>query len=70
MCVCFNLVKLNICDVPGAPGFLETLNALSWVLERRVAPFPRFVEDVGEEGLLAVRSDLRVYRILCKRGEC
>ena len=70
MRLCFHLIEFGICDVPGAPGFLETLNALSWVLERRIAPFPGFVEDVREEGLLAVRSDLRVYRILCKRGEC
>ena len=68
--MCFDLVEFGICDVPGAPDFLEALNPLAGVLERRITPFPGFIEDMGEQGLLAVRSDLRVYRILCKRGEC
>ena len=70
MCVCFDLVKLGIRYVPGTPSFLEAFYTLATVLKGCVTPFPSFIEDVGEEGLLAVRSDLRVYRILCKRGEC
>lgn len=53
----FYLVELGICDVPGASGFPEALDPLARVLRRCVAPFPSFVEDVGEESLFPVGPD-------------
>jgi hypothetical protein len=41
-----DLVEFDVCDIPGAPGFLEALYTLAGVLERRIPPFPRFVEYV------------------------
>ena len=54
MCVCFDLVKLCVCDVPRAPGFLKALHTLARVLEGCVTPFPAFIEDMGEQSLLPV----------------
>ena len=38
MGVCLNFIELSVCDVSGAPRFLEAFNPLAWDLEDRVAP--------------------------------